>query len=62
MYDDQLWIYYNTELIVQHPISNKKLNYQQSHYQEAMAVSMPKYPDIDDLAKRNLATIGDVYK
>lgn len=62
VYDDQLWIYYNTELIAQHPISNKKLNYQESHYQEAMAVSMPKYPDIDGLAKRNLATIGDLYK
>lgn len=62
VYDDQLWIYYNTELIAQHPISNKKLNYQESHYQEAMAVSMPKYPDIEGLAKRNLATIGDAYK
>lgn len=62
VYDDQLWIYYNTELIAQHPISNKKLNYQESHYQEALGVSMPNYPDINDLAKRNLAAIGEVYK
>lgn len=62
VYDNQLWIYYNTELIAQHPISNKKLNYQEAHYQEALGVSMPNYPDIDDLAKRNLATIGEVYK
>jgi polyhydroxyalkanoate synthesis regulator phasin len=62
VYDEQLWIYYNTELIAQHPISNKKLNYQEVHYQAALGVSMPNYPDIDDLAKRNLAAIGDVYK
>jgi len=62
VYDDQLWIYYNTELIAQHPISNKKLNYQEDHYREALKISMPNYPDIDDLAKKNLAAIGEVYK
>ena len=62
VYDEQLWIYYNTELIAQHPISNKKLNYQEAHYHEALGVSMPNFPDIDDLAKRNLAAIGEVYK
>ena len=62
VYDNQLWIYYNTELIAQHPLSNKKLNYQESHYQQAIEVSLPDYPDIDDLAKRNLRAIGDVYK
>jgi len=62
VYDDQLWIYYNTELIAQHPISNKKLNYREAHYHEALGVSMPNFPDIDDLAKRNLAAIGEVYK
>ena len=36
VYDDQLCIYYNTELIVQHPISNKKLNYKEAHYKEAL--------------------------
>jgi transposase len=62
VYDDQLWIYYNTELIAQHPISNKKLNYREAHYHEALGVSMPNFPDIDDLAKRNLAAIGEVYE
>jgi transposase len=62
VYDDQLWIYYNTELIAQHPISGSKLNYKKAHYQEALGVSMPRYPDIEDLAKRNLAAIGEVYK
>jgi transposase len=62
VYNDQLSIYYNTELIAQHPISNKKLNYREAHYHEALGVSMPNFPDIDDLAKRNLAAIGEVYK
>lgn len=50
------------ELIAQHPISQAKLNYQVTHYQEALSVSVPNYPDIDDLAKRNLAAIREVYK
>lgn len=62
VYDDQLWIYYNTELIAQHSISGVKLNYKKAHYQEALGVSLPRYPDIDDLAKRNLTAIGEVYK
>lgn len=62
VYDDQLWIYYNTKLIAQHPISTKKINYQEAHYRESLLVSTPNYPDIDDLAKRNLAAIGEVYQ
>lgn len=62
VFDEQIWIYYNTELIAKHPISQAKLNYQEVHYKEALGVSMPNYPDIDDLAKRNLAAIGEVYK
>lgn len=62
VYDNQLWIYYNTQLIAQHPISNRKLNYLETHYQEALGISIPNYPDIDDLAKRNLEAIGKVYK
>ncbi|HAV5825667.1 TPA: IS21 family transposase, partial [Acinetobacter baumannii] len=62
VYDDQIWVYYNTELIAQHPLSGKKLNYQETHYQESLGVSMPNYPNIDELAKKNLAAIGEVYK
>ena len=29
---------------------------------QALKISMPNYPDIDDLAKKNLAAIGEVYK
>ena len=32
VYDDYLYVYYNTELIVIHLISAKKLNYTHAHY------------------------------
>lgn len=62
VYDNQLWIHYNMELIAQHKISDAKLNYQEAHYRETLSKAMPNYPDINDLAKRNLAAIGDIYK
>lgn len=62
VYDDFLYIYYNTELIAQHPISQAKLNYKEEHYREVIERSVPNYPDIESLAKRNLAAIGEVYK
>ena len=62
VYDDYLWIYYNMKLIAQHPISQNKLNYKEEHYKEALLVSAPYYPEIDELAKQNLAAIGAVYK
>ncbi|PGL69335.1 IS21 family transposase [Bacillus sp. AFS055030] len=61
-YDDQLFIYYNTELIVQHKISQLKINYKDEHYKEELSKAVPYYPDIDQLAKKNLKAIGDVYK
>ncbi|WP_141432607.1 IS21 family transposase [Bacillus sp. 03113] len=61
-YDDQLFIYYNTELIVQHQISLLKINYKDEHYKDELSRALPHYPDIDHLAKKNLETIGDVYK
>lgn len=64
VYDNYLWFYYNMKLIAQHPISKAKLNYQEAHYKASLAASAPyyNYPEIDDLAKKNLATIGEVYK
>lgn len=62
VYDDHLWIHYNMELITYHKISDAKLNYQEEHYRETLSKAMPNYPDINDLAKRNLAAIGEIYK
>lgn len=62
VYDDLLFVYYNTELIVQHSLSQSKINYKKEHYKEELSKAIPYYPDIDDLAKQNLAAIGEVYK
>ncbi len=61
-YDDQLYVYDNTELLVQHPISQSALNYKPAHYQESLGKALPDYPNIEELAKGNLAAIGEVYK
>lgn len=62
VYDDHIWIYYNMELLTHHKISDAKLNYREEHYFETVAKALPTYPDINDLAKRNLAAIGEMYK
>ncbi|BAR87837.1 putative uncharacterized protein (plasmid) [Bacillus thuringiensis serovar tolworthi] len=35
---------------------------QEEHYKKALAKSLPKYPNIDNLAKQNLSVIGEVYR
>lgn len=62
VYDDHIHIYYNTELIAIHKISQSKLNYKEEHYIEALARGLPHHPNIDELAKKNLQAIGEVYK
>ncbi|AOM08779.1 IS21 family transposase [Bacillus thuringiensis] len=62
VYDNQIYVYHNMKLIVQHKISQSKLNYKEDHYKKALAKSLPKYPNIDNLAKQNLSVIGEVYK
>lgn len=62
VYDDHVFIYYNMRLLARHPISQQKLNYKEEHYREGLQNVMPHYPDINDLAKRNLQAIGEVFK
>ncbi len=62
VYDHHLYVYYNTKLLVRHPIGTAMLNYTEEHYRENLSLSMPRYPDIDDLAKKNLRTIGGAYE
>ncbi|MEK4497425.1 IS21 family transposase [Bacillus sp. FSL R12-0069] len=62
VYDNQIYVYHNMKLIVHHKISQSKLNYKEEHYKKALAKSLPKYPNIDNLAKQNLSVIGEVYK
>ena len=62
VYDNQIYVYHNMKLIVQHKVSQSKLNYKEEHYKKALAKSLPNYPNIDNLAKQNLSVIGEVYK
>jgi len=62
VYDNHLYAYFNTKLLVRHPLSERKLNYKSEHYREQLQRAMPGYPDIDELAKKNLRTIGGVFE
>ena len=62
VYDNHIFVYYNTDLIVQHPISHQKLNYKPEHYVDALARGLPSSTNIEELAKKNLEAINEVYK
>lgn len=63
VYDKTLYIYLNMNLIAQHHLSNKKLNYQANHYSELLSRQLPNKPEdeIEELALKNLAAINEVY-
>lgn len=61
--EQYLYIYDNTELIAQHILSKKKLNYLPMHYEAHLRAISP-YLSKDEIrikAKENLAKIGEVY-
>jgi hypothetical protein len=62
VYDNHLYVYCNTKLLVRHPVSQAKLNYTEEHYRDNLQLSAPGYPNIDDLAKKNLLAIGGAYE
>ena len=64
IYDNHIFVYYNTELIVEHPVRQQKINYKPEHYTEVLARGLPyaSKADIDELAKKNLEAIDEVYK
>lgn len=62
VYDNHIFVYYNTDLIVQHPLSKMKINYKQEHYVDALARNLPTSSNIEDLAIKNLEAINEVYK
>ena len=63
MYDDQLHIYYNTDLVTIHPVKSKKLNYHPEHYIAISALTLKKpIEQIEVIAKNNLKMIGDIYQ
>lgn len=60
--NNKLYIYDNTELIIIHDISDKKINYKEEHYIAGLKSSMPDKSDeyIDNLAKRNLLLFDEI--
>ncbi len=63
VYDDQLHVYYNTNLVTIHKIQNHKLNYQAEHYAKISALTFNKNSyEMIELAKNNLKIIGEVYQ
>ena len=63
VYDNQLHLYYNTDLVTIHEIKSQYLNYHDDHYLKISALTFKseKYEMIE-MAKNNLKLIGEVYK
>ncbi len=63
VYDNQIHIYFNTNLVTIHSLSIKKLNYLEEHYTQIARMTLPFDDDkIQKLAKENLKKIGERYK
>lgn len=62
IYDNQLHIYYNTNLVTIHTIKTQKLNYHKEHYIAISSLTL-KNPmvEIEEIAKNNLKIIGEIY-
>lgn len=61
IYDNHIHVYYNTDLIVRHEITKRKLNYKQEHYIDNLKAQLSYVDDIDELALKNLEAINEVY-
>lgn len=61
--DKMLYIYDSTELIAQHPLSGKKVNYLPSHYEAQLQKTIPylNSEEVKIKAKSNLEKIGAIY-
>ena len=61
---NKLNIYYNKELIATHNLSNKKFNYSNEHYIEALSNSLPNKTEneIENIAKKNLELLDQITK
>ncbi|MCM3360371.1 IS21 family transposase [Niallia sp. MER TA 168] len=62
IYDNHIFVYYNTDLIVEHPIRPLKINYKPEHYVDTLARGLPDSTNIEELARKNLEAINEVYK
>ena len=62
VYDNQLHLYYNTNLVTINEIKNQKLNYHDNHYLQISYLTFKnsKY-EMNEIAKNNLKMIGEIY-
>ena len=62
--NNKLYIYYNKDLITTHEINDKKFNYKEEHYIEALTNNMKDKPadQIEVLAKKNLELLEQYSK
>ena len=56
---NKLYVYYNTEQLAIHTISNKKLNYDKEHYAELLSKVIRNKDDVANLAELNLQQMDD---
>ena len=63
VYDNQLYLYYSTNLVTIHKIQTQKFNYHTEHYAEISGMTFNKNSyEMIQKAKENLSMIGEVYK
>ncbi|WP_053956045.1 IS21 family transposase [Inediibacterium massiliense] len=63
IYDDQIHIYYNTNLVTIHTVKNQKLNYHSEHYVAISSLTLNNsLEEIKTIAKNNLKMIGEIYQ
>ena len=62
IYDNQIHVYYNTDLVTIHTQKTQKLNYHPEHYVaiSSLTLKKPTY-EIEEIAKNNLRMIGELY-
>lgn len=62
--NNKLYIYYNKDLIATHDLSEKKFNYNENHYIEALSKneSFKSQKQIEELAKHNLELLDKIKK
>ncbi len=54
-----LYIYYSTDLLTMHSISNRRLNYKEEHYKQLLKYSIKNEDSIDELAETNLRQMDE---
>ena len=63
MHDAHAYVYFNTELIAVHELSEKKLNYDPAHYEAVLTERFPAMSadDVSKFAADNLKILGGIY-